>query len=93
MNLLSYDEIFRTLLIGLVAATNIIVAYYLIAIPMDGHIKQLESKLDAWERAVWINPWAVSGIDDYDRAVSGRWYNGLYPKNYQDTLLGEAIRD
>ena len=47
MNLLSYDEIFRTLLIGLVAATNIIVAYYLIAIPMDGHIKQLESKLDA----------------------------------------------
>ena len=42
----TYDQIFRGLLIGLIAASNIIVTYFLIAIPMDGHIKQMEDKLD-----------------------------------------------
>ena len=44
MNLLSYDEILRTLMIGMIAAFNIVVAYYLTSIPMDRHIKQLTDK-------------------------------------------------
>jgi len=31
-------------MIGLIAAFNIVVAYYLTAIPMDRHIKQLTDK-------------------------------------------------
>jgi len=46
MNLLSYDEILRVISIGLIAGLNILVAYFLVAVPMDKHIKQLESRLN-----------------------------------------------
>ena len=47
MNLLSYDEILRLIPVAILATANIIVAYYLTALPMDGHVKQLERRLDA----------------------------------------------
>ena len=46
MNLQSYDEIFRILLIGLLAASAIFPAYFLVSWPMDKMIKQLEALPD-----------------------------------------------
>ena len=38
----TYDQIFRGFVISLMAGTNILVAYALVAIPMNAHIKSLE---------------------------------------------------
>jgi hypothetical protein len=46
MNLLTYDEIFRASLIGLLFASAIFTGYFLISIPMNKHIKSLEDKAD-----------------------------------------------
>jgi len=47
MNLLSYDEIFRVLLIGLIAAANIIIVGYYVNKWYNKQIEFLESKWNA----------------------------------------------
>lgn len=44
MNLLTYDEILRTLIIGLIAAADILIAYWLGARVFEKQVKTLEAE-------------------------------------------------
>jgi len=48
MNLLSYDEILRTILIGLVAAPNILIVYFLFTNNYKQQAKFLEDQIKIW---------------------------------------------
>jgi len=48
MNLLTYDEILRTLLIGLIVAPNILIVYYLFTNNYRQQAKFLEDEIDKW---------------------------------------------
>ena len=48
MNLLTYDEILRVLLIGLLVAPNILIVYYLFTKNYKEQAKFLEDEIKKW---------------------------------------------